>query len=88
MLFLRTGIPGLMQPGLRGLRGFRWSGMRMSWTGRLTGFVRMPAESGESCSVADLEERVISGEDYERLWNNWCDVLHEVLELQRADGLD
>lgn len=47
-VILRTGIPGLMQPGLRGLRGFRWSGMRMSWTGRLTGFVRMPAESGES----------------------------------------
>ena len=39
-------------------------------------------------SVADLEERVISGEDYELLWNNWCEVLHEVLELQRADGLD
>ena len=39
-------------------------------------------------SVADLEERVISGEDYERLWNNWCDVLHEVLELLRGDGLD
>ena len=39
------------------------------------------------CSVADLEERVVSEEDYERLWNGWCEVLHEILELQRAhDG--
>ena len=28
--------------------GHTRAGMRMSWTGRLTGFVRMPAESGES----------------------------------------
>lgn len=35
------------------------------------------------CSIADLKERVVSGADYERLWNGWCEVLHEILELQR-----
>lgn len=36
-------------------------------------------------SIADLSSRVLSAREYSLKWDIWCDVLHEVLELQGGD---
>lgn len=33
--------------------------------------------------IADLKNRVLPKSEYLLRWNGWCDVLHEILELQR-----
>lgn len=34
-------------------------------------------------NIADLADRVLPDAEYQRQWDGWCDVLQEVLELQR-----
>ncbi|MGN0741380.1 MAG: hypothetical protein ACI4L8_01935 [Candidatus Fimadaptatus sp.] len=34
--------------------------------------------------VEDLAGRVLSEADYARKWRGWCDVVHEVLSIQRS----
>lgn len=34
--------------------------------------------------IAHLGDRILPMEEYRQRWNGWCDVLFEVLELQRA----
>lgn len=34
--------------------------------------------------ISDLRDRILSEEEYKILWNGWCDVMTEILELQRA----
>jgi len=33
--------------------------------------------------IADLKKRILSDTEYKKQWDNWCDTLHEILELQR-----
>lgn len=35
------------------------------------------------CSIADLAGRELPEGEYAAKWNGWCDVLHELLALQR-----